>query len=550
VVDSREQLIEALAAYLAGNVGAAVGPSAIHVGGQAESAAFNSFTSGSAGDVLIDTFVRERDLEKIAMFWAYGGSVPWHALHPRRRPIVPLPGYPFARERCWVPAAPQAAEVRGAPPRAVRTLQTDGGRAVPILHPMLHVNSSDLAECRFSTRFDGDELYAVRDNVRGLRLIPAAVYFEMMRAAIAELVGRAHRAGERGTIRLTDVAWYGPRDIDAEPVTLHVGLRAAGSNRIECEVYSLPDGQGNAPAAADADARTLHCRATAWLTSSPGSLESIDLPELRARATGQITTAQWYEALTRIGFEYGPAYAETGIVRSGTGDDGRGFFVAELNASPDPDVDRYGLPPLVLNTALQAASLLIAGVGSKDDGSVAALPTAYRCRELTLLAPLPAAVVVHVHDASSASGDGEAALVDIDICDEAGSLLVRFAGVGGLDQPVAGGAGDGGPPAKREFNATPLRMLANRDIVAPRNALEETLQEIWQEVIGFAPIGVFDHFLDIGGNSLIATQVIMRTNEYYQVDLQASALLVPEANIAYCSTLVVAELARQASESV
>ncbi len=557
VVDSREQLIEALAAYLTGSVGATAGQAAIHVGGQAESAAFNSFTSGSAGDVLIDTFVRERDLEKLAMFWAYGGNVPWDALHPRRRPIVPLPGYPFARERCWVPVAPPPADARGSPPRAVRTFQVEGGRAVPIVHPMLHVNSSDLSECRFSTRFDGDEIYAVRDNVRGLRLIPAAVYFEMMRAAIAELVGRAHRAGEMGAIRLTGVEWYGPRDIDAEPVTLHVSLRAAGSNRIECEVYSMPAGQGVVPSAAEAEARALHCRATAWLASSPAALESMDLPSLRARATGQITTAQWYEALTRIGFEYGPAYAETGIVRSGAGDDGRAFFVAELNASPDPDADRYGLPPLVLNTALQAASLLIAGVGSKDDGSVAALPTTYRCRELTLLAPLPAAVVVHVHDAAGSahsgsgdSGDDDAALIDIDICDEAGSLLVRFAGVGGLEQHVAADAGDGVQPAKREFNATPLRMLANRDIVAPRNALEETLQEIWQEVIGFAPIGVFDNFLDIGGNSLIATQVIMRTNEYYQVDIQASALLVPEANIAYFSTLVVAELARQASESV
>ncbi len=46
--------------------------------------------------------------------------------------------------------------------------------------------------------------------------------------------------------------------------------------------------------------------------------------------------------------------------------------------------------------------------------------------------------------------------------------------------------------------------------VAPRSPLEKTLAEIWTEVLGISELGVNDNFFDLGGNSLMAAQVLAR----------------------------------------
>ena len=95
----------------------------------------------------------------------------------------------------------------------------------------------------------------------------------------------------------------------------------------------------------------------------------------------------------------------------------------------------------------------------------------------------------------------------------------------------------------------PALSLPERDIVQPRNELEATVQGIWQEVLGFPQIGVYDNFLALGGNSLSAVRVIARLKEQYDVDVGVSAILTVDGNIVKLTEAVVAELARQAAQS-
>jgi acyl transferase domain-containing protein len=62
-----------------------------------------SLLAGSLGDDLLRLLLAEKHLEKLALYWAKGGKVPWEALHeggPLR--LIALPKYPFARERYWI----------------------------------------------------------------------------------------------------------------------------------------------------------------------------------------------------------------------------------------------------------------------------------------------------------------------------------------------------------------------------------------------------------------------------------------------------------------
>jgi amino acid adenylation domain-containing protein len=61
--------------------------------------------------------------------------------------------------------------------------------------------------------------------------------------------------------------------------------------------------------------------------------------------------------------------------------------------------------------------------------------------------------------------------------------------------------------------------LTERNVVAPRNATEESLAGIWAEVLGRSNVGVTDNFFELGGHSLLMTQVISRIREAFQVEL-------------------------------
>ncbi len=53
----------------------------------------------------------------------------------------------------------------------------------------------------------------------------------------------------------------------------------------------------------------------------------------------------------------------------------------------------------------------------------------------------------------------------------------------------------------------------------PRNELEEKIADIWQDVLGINQVGVADGFFELGGDSLLAMQVLNRTREATQAKL-------------------------------
>jgi len=55
--------------------------------------------------------------------------------------------------------------------------------------------------------------------------------------------------------------------------------------------------------------------------------------------------------------------------------------------------------------------------------------------------------------------------------------------------------------------------------VPPRTPVEEKLAAIWRGVLKVSPVGVHDNFLDLGGHSLTATQVVSRVISAFQVDV-------------------------------
>ncbi|MBW4575233.1 MAG: amino acid adenylation domain-containing protein [Aphanothece sp. CMT-3BRIN-NPC111] len=60
--------------------------------------------------------------------------------------------------------------------------------------------------------------------------------------------------------------------------------------------------------------------------------------------------------------------------------------------------------------------------------------------------------------------------------------------------------------------------------VAPRTPVEEALTEIWMKVLGLEKIGIHDNFFDLGGHSLLVTQLLAKVREAFQVELPLRSL--------------------------
>ena len=63
--------------------------------------------------------------------------------------------------------------------------------------------------------------------------------------------------------------------------------------------------------------------------------------------------------------------------------------------------------------------------------------------------------------------------------------------------------------------------------VPPRNELEKILAEIWSQVLGVELVGIHDNFFkELGGNSLLAIQLVSRMREHFQVHINLQTLFL------------------------
>jgi acyl carrier protein len=60
--------------------------------------------------------------------------------------------------------------------------------------------------------------------------------------------------------------------------------------------------------------------------------------------------------------------------------------------------------------------------------------------------------------------------------------------------------------------------------VAPRTPIEQELAEIWRELLRVERVGIYDDFFDLGGHSLLLTQLVSRILLSFQVELPLSTV--------------------------
>ncbi|ACB52421.1 peptide synthetase [Crocosphaera subtropica ATCC 51142] len=81
---------------------------------------------------------------------------------------------------------------------------------------------------------------------------------------------------------------------------------------------------------------------------------------------------------------------------------------------------------------------------------------------------------------------------------------------------------------KIDRNALPKPKILNTTVltefVPPQTKIQEKLATIWQKYLEIEEVGIYDNFFDLGGNSLLVTQVISKIRQTFQVELPIQKL--------------------------
>ncbi|MGZ8246059.1 SDR family NAD(P)-dependent oxidoreductase, partial [Methylomagnum sp.] len=365
VCRDRADLADKLAAYLAGRVDAAI------IQGEAAITAPEAAAQAAA-------WLRAGDSTRVAQAWTQGAAMDWSLLHPgERRRRVPLPGYPFARNRLWLSISDNAI----APPAPA---------PVPAgLHPLLDRNVSGFGGIAFEKAVHPDAFYLHDHRVAGRPVLPGVAHLEMARAAGELAAGRPVAA-------LSDVVWIRPVEAANGPVLLRVAL-AEQTGKTGFEIGS---------------AAGSHAQGRLWFDAAEAA-PARDVAAIRARCVRDIPVGPLYDGFKARGLDYGPAFRALRELRGG---DNEALARLELPPEVRAGAEGFVLHPSLMDGALQAVAALMM------DAAGTAPHVPFSLGRVEWHAPLPP--VCHAHVVPASSSQPQTRRFDVVILDEAGRLCV------------------------------------------------------------------------------------------------------------------------------
>ena len=111
-----------------------------------------------------------------------------------------------------------------------------------------------------------------------------------------------------------------------------------------------------------------------------------------------------------------------------------------------------------------------------------------------------------------------------------------------LQRPGAFGLTPEAPPLPNsQSSISYARPALPSEYVAPSNAVERVVAEMWEELLGIRPVGVHDDFFELGGHSVLALQLLSRLRETFQVEARISVCVDDPGNVAQLTHNMVAQ---------
>ncbi|PTL76610.1 polyketide synthase [Vitiosangium sp. GDMCC 1.1324] len=368
-----------------------------------------------AGDkgLAVASLRRDQDdrrvmLESVAALHAHGVSVDFKQINGAQGQLVPLPTYPWQRERYWLEESAQAQTVaqqaRSTTPRTGTVVHPLLGTAVPL--------SVEGGPRFWEQTLSGETTpYLIDHQVQGEVVVPAAAYSELGLAAAAA----TH--GEKPYV-LEDVSFQRMLSLSASNAyNVQVALTDKGEGRMGFQVSSLQN-----------VGWIRHAAGTVYANEElkPGERVTHEAPkQIIERCPKTIATQENYELLRNQGLEYGPYFQGVKELWQGAGEVlGR---VVHLEG-PEAPLAGYRLHPALLDSCFQVLGVLLFA----PEGSETGEPETYVAvgmEKVHFYRPLEREVWAHGRLRQREGKGKESRIGDVVMMNEAGEVLAEVKGL-------------------------------------------------------------------------------------------------------------------------
>lgn len=220
----------------------------------------------------LESIVASEDLAELAKAWVNGYPIEWNRLFLDQKPHrVSLPTYPFETERYWIQESLIEKETEN-----------------PVLKRLVHKNCCNYKEYRFESWFTGEESFLSGHIVKGKKIVPGAVYLELVRQAVEEFV-----PSEAKKWCLGDIVWIRALEIESKTKVI-TEFFVNEDQSIRFEVYTLEE----------EERKVLHCKGNVLKMQEEELLDFSQIKEELLREES-IPGDICYDKFEQLDMEYG-----------------------------------------------------------------------------------------------------------------------------------------------------------------------------------------------------------------------------------------------------
>jgi acyl transferase domain-containing protein/NADPH:quinone reductase-like Zn-dependent oxidoreductase/short-subunit dehydrogenase len=345
-------------------------------------------------------------LESLAQLYVQGAGVDWHGFdRDYGRARVPLPTYPFQRDRYWFsdswadfPAEPQDRS----------------------LHPLLgrRVAFAKSEAVVFESCIDTRRLpFLLEHRIFETAPFPATALLEMGQAAAAAIAGPGHHWIEEFAIHAPLMVEAGTR------LTLQTVVELAAAHEGRFEIFSLKAGSDDR-----ASQWTLHAVGKMRLKRDASEKDATEWEDVRKDAEERCAEiwsgSQFYAMLRLEGVDYGPAFQGLAEIRRGSGE---ALGRIRIPAGIAGDCPSYHIHPAVLDSCLQLMGAALLGKDATPDGAPIFLPMGLE--HYSGGAPAPSEGWIHAAVRSGAGTEAQTFTGDVRVFAADGQSVARLIGL-------------------------------------------------------------------------------------------------------------------------
>ncbi|MGB9513234.1 MAG: beta-ketoacyl synthase N-terminal-like domain-containing protein, partial [Candidatus Acidiferrum sp.] len=313
---------------------------------------------------VLPSLRREEDehtilLGSLGALYTLGYPVDWNLIYPAGGQCVPLPFYPWQRERCWFEASAGDGD----------SFRDRVGPSGAGIHPLLgrHFEPAHPAGTHFwETTLDKNSRPYMDDHrIHGGAVLPASAYVEMALAAAVEVFG-----GQ--SVALRDIEFRKALFLpEGGAHTIQVILSQAVEGAASFGIYSCSGGVGCSD-----KSWTLHAVGKVCPEQDDGIINADagqeTLPQLRTRCAEKISGQDYYRRLRESGIYYGPFFQSIAQLCRNNGD-----VLGEVQVPDGADTEFNGIQahPAILDAGLQVFGAAVAAEATGKGKQGIYLPT-------------------------------------------------------------------------------------------------------------------------------------------------------------------------------